>query len=174
MRGRSCRRWICWACRQSWTRYRLGCSVSTRASAVSIALLSGLSVAVVDQDESGRQGDRRIEAEHAEPGPGAEGSRLVMHGEDCGPGLHRKIGTDYVLPGARQERHDELRDEQHAEECRDRAGAEADDRAEAEAEQAEHRQVEAASGDRPEHARIAERGPHAVAGEECLKDEVGG
>ena len=60
-----------------------------------------LSVSVVDQDESSRERDCRVEAEHAEPGPGAKGARVTLHAVDRGAGLHREVGDDGGLPGAR-------------------------------------------------------------------------
>src|SRR6266700_6557630 len=110
---------MCW---QSRTRYRLACSVSMRASAVGIAILSRLArlgVAVGDQEESGREGGGRVEAEHAEPGPGCEGVRLVVHGDDRFAGVHREVGADGALPGLRQERYEDRGHEEHAEEGRD-------------------------------------------------------
>src|SRR6266508_1512751 len=59
-----CRPW--WVkCRQSWTRYRLGCSVSTRASAVSMRSFLGLPRADTLVFGSSDPGER------GQPGPDA-------------------------------------------------------------------------------------------------------
>src|SRR6266481_2879307 len=172
-------------CLPSWARYRLGRSVSMWASAVSIAFPfwaplgvrvpavtaalvasrarfeawygPGLGVSVADEEEPGREGRRGVEAEDAETGPRPEGAGLLLDGVDRFAGLQRQVGADRVLPGLRQQRHDERGHEQHAEQRCDCSGAGADHRAEAEAEQPEQRQVQAASGDRPEHTGIAQR-----------------
>src|SRR6266516_800663 len=142
------------------------------SSAVEGLTVAGLGVAVVDQDEPDCERNRGVEAEKAEPGPGWEAFRVGMDDEDLAAGLHRGVGADRGLPGLRQELQEDRRHEQQPEQRGDRAGANADDRAEAQAEQSEYRQVETASGDRPEHAGIADLRLQAVVGEERLKDEV--
>src|SRR5262252_8138208 len=73
--------WACSPIRAVWRRsramYRAGSAVWMTAWAV-----CGLGIAAADQDESGGQRGRGIEAEHAEPGPGLEGVRLVAEAED--------------------------------------------------------------------------------------------
>jgi hypothetical protein len=94
----------------------------------------GLSITAGDQDESGREGDRGVDAEDAGADPGSQGAGVVVGGEDLAAGFERDVGVDRVLPRVGQEPGEDRWDEEHAEERRDGAGAGSNGRSEAETE----------------------------------------
>ncbi len=73
-------------------------SVDSVCSRVSRPFVACLGVAPVDQDGCDRESDQGVKAEHAEPGPWAQGAGVAMQGEDLTAGLHRDVRVDRVLP----------------------------------------------------------------------------
>ena len=134
----------------------------------------GLRVVTVEHDQAGDHSDRRVHAEHPEPGPGGEQVRGRLRRPDLAASVERQPLVDVHTPRLGQEVRQDEQHEQQADGGRDRPCGMAESGADPEREQPAGRQEQAAADDGPQHVRLRQCRVDVLARQQRLPDEERG